>query len=399
MFKKSLHQIDQKSHFKLYKRFPVTLERGSGSRVWDVDGKEYIDTFAGIAVNSLGHSHPKIVAAIQDQASKLIHISNFFTSGPQVKLSEKLTRLTGLDRSFFTNSGVEAIEGAFKLARKYGHSNGKSGNIISMEECFHGRTIGAIAAGKKKYQEGFEPMPEGYQQVPFNDSKALAGAMDETTIAVVIEPVQGEGGIRVAGKAFLKEARRLCDKFNALLIFDEIQCGMGRTGTLFAYEAYGVKPDVLTLAKALGSGVPIGAVLATEKAASVLDYGNHGTTFGGNPLATRAALTTLEVMEEENLVQRSAELGEWLMKELKKIAKDEESITDVRGKGLMIGVELAFPGAGVMESMLKKGIIINVASGNVIRLVPPFIISKVELTAVVLALKEAIQEEKRKRKK
>ncbi|MEX0772562.1 MAG: acetylornithine transaminase [Balneolales bacterium] len=398
MFKKSLHQIDQKHHFKLYKRFPITLVRGSGSRVWDTEGKEYIDTFAGIAVNSLGHCHPKIVDAIQDQASKLVHVSNFFTTPPQVELTQKLTKLAGLDRVFFTNSGVESIEGAFKLARKYGHSAGKTGDIISMEECFHGRSIGAIAAGKHKYQEGFEPMPSGFAHVPFNDIEALRKKVDQSTIAVVIEPVQGESGIRVADKAYLQEARRLCDKYDALLIFDEIQCGIGRTGKMFAYEHYGVKPDVLTLAKALGSGVPIGALLATEKAASVLDYGNHGTTFGGNPLATRAALATLEVLEEEKLVQRANELGAWLMKELNKIAKDEDAIKEVRGKGLMIGMELAFPGAGVMENMLKKGILINVASGNVIRLVPSFVISKVELTAVVLALKESIQEEKNKQK-
>lgn len=391
-----MHAIDQKHHFKLYKRFPVTLVRGSGSRVWDSDGKEYIDTFAGIAVNSLGHCHPKIVDAIQDQASKLIHVSNFFTSPPQVELSQKLTKLAGLERVFFTNSGVEAIEGAFKLARKYGNSKGKNGDIISMEECFHGRSIGAIASGKHKYQEGFEPMPTGFSNVPFNDSEALKKKIDKSTIAVIIEPIQGEGGIRVADKAFLKEARRLCDKHDALLIFDEIQCGIGRTGKMFAWEHYGVQPDVLTLAKALGSGVPVGALLATEKAASVMDYGNHGTTFGGNPLATRAALATLEVLEEEKLVQRAAELGKWLMSELNKIAKTEDAIKEIRGKGLMIGMELNFPGAGVTESMLKKGIIINVASDNVIRLVPPFTISKVELTAVVLALKESIREEKPK---
>ncbi|MEX0686824.1 MAG: acetylornithine transaminase [Balneolales bacterium] len=398
MFKKTLNQIDQKHHFKLYKRFPITLVRGNGARVWDTEGKEYIDTFAGIAVNSLGHCHPKIVEAIQDQASRLMHISNFFTSEPQVELSQKLTKLAGLDRVFFTNSGVEAIEGAFKLTRKNGNVKGKKGDIISMEDCFHGRSIGAIASGKAKYQEGFEPMPPGFSNIPFNDIEALNKKVDDSTVAVIIEPIQGESGIRVADKAFLKAARTLCDKHDALLIFDEIQCGIGRTGKMFAFEHYGIKPDILTLAKALGSGFPIGAVLATEKATSVLEYGSHGTTFGGNPLATRTALTTLQIMEEEKLVQRASSLGEWLLKELNKIAQGEDAIKDIRGKGLMIGMELNFPGVGVMESMLKKGILINVASGNVIRLVPPFIISKVELTAVVLALKESIQEEKHKQK-
>ena len=399
MFNKpSFHQLDQKHHFKLYKRFPITLTRGSGARVWDTSGKEYIDTFAGIAVNSLGHCHPRIVETIQEQASRLMHVSNFFTTEPQVQLEQKLTKLSGLDRVFFTNSGVEAIEGAFKLARKYGNVKGKKGNIISMEECFHGRSIGAIAAGKKKYQEGFEPMPPGYATIPFNDIDALKKMVDDSTLAVVLEPVQGEGGIRVADKAFIIEARRLCDKHDCLLIFDEIQCGIGRTGKMFAYEHYGVKPDVLTLAKALGSGIPIGAVLATEKAASVLEYGSHGTTYGGNPLSTHVALTTLQVMEQDNLIERAGTLGDWLMNELKKIAKDNDAVKEVRGKGLMIGMELKFPGAGVMDSMLRKGILINVASGNVIRLVPPFTISKVELTAVVLALKESIQEEKQKLK-
>lgn len=399
IFKKSPHKVDQKVHFELYKRYPITLEKGLGSRVWDTDGNEYIDALAGIAVNNIGHCHPKLVEAIADQAGKLMHISNFYTSVPQVDLAKKLTKLSGLDRAFFCNSGAEAIEAAIKTARKYGHNTGRGGNIITMDNCFHGRTIASISAGKRKYQEGFDPMLPGFKPVPFNDFEALQAAVDDQTIGVMIETVQGEGGIVPAQKDYLKKVRKLCDEKDIALILDEIQCGIARTGKMFAYEHYGIVPDIVTAAKGLGGGFPIGAIVAKEKFAKALDFGQHGTTFGGNPLATRAALETLNIIKDERIVKKAATDGAWLMDELNEWAKDEESVTEVRGLGLMIGVVLDFPGAGVVERMMNKGVLSNCASGNVIRLVPPLTISRLELTAVLVALKESVAEEKKEQKK
>ena len=394
LFSKTPHKEDQKVHFELYKRYPITLEKGLGSRVWDAEGREYIDALAGIAVNNIGHCHPRLVKAIADQAGTLMHISNFYTSKPQVELAKRLVKLTGLDRAFFCNSGAEAIEGAIKSARKYGHTKGKSGPIITMDGCFHGRTLGAISAGKKKYQEGFEPMLPGFKQVPFNDIEALTKVVDDQTVAIMLETVQGEGGIVPAEKEYLKAVRKLCDKHDVLLIIDEIQCGIARTGKMLAYEHYGIVPDIVALAKGLGGGFPIGAVVAKEKVSKALDYGQHGTTFGGNPLATRAALETLDIIKDEKLIRKAAVDGEWFMSELRNWAETEDAITDVRGMGLMIGVELSFPGAGVVEKMLHKGILTNCASGNVMRLVPPIPITRLELTALLVALKEAVAEEK-----
>ncbi len=389
-------KLDQKHHFNLYKRFPVTLDHGKGSRVWDTDGNEYLDALAGIAVNSLGHSHPKFVAALQDQVSKLIHISNFYTSIPQVQLAEKLTTLTGLDRVFFTNSGGEAVEGAIKLARKYGHEHGKTGNIISLEGCFHGRTLAAIATGKAKYQEGFEPMPSGFKQVAFNDIDALQAEVDDSTVAVILEPIQGEGGIRPVDRDYLRKVRELCDRHGTPLILDEIQCGVGRTGHMFAYEYYGIKPDILTLAKALGGGVPVGAVAAREEVAKVLVPGNHGTTYGGNPLATRAALEALNIIEEEGLVKQAGENGLWLREQLRNWAAGEDAVKEIRGLGLMVGVELNFDAQQAIQEMFKRGVLANAASGTVIRLVPPLNISRDDLGKVIDTVKEAVQHAKQK---
>ncbi len=388
------HILDQQHHFNLYKRFPVTLDRGKGSRVWDTDGNEYIDALAGIAVNSLGHSHPKFVAALQDQISKLIHVSNFYTSVPQVRLAEKITTLTGLERVFFTNSGGEAIEGAIKLARKYGHENGKTGNIVSLEGCFHGRTLGGIATGKAKYQEGFHPMPSGFKQVAFNDIEALKAEVDDNTVAVILEPIQGEGGIRPVDKAYLKQVRELCDQHGTPLILDEIQCGVGRTGHMFAYEYYGIQPDILTLAKALGGGVPVGALLAKEEVAKALVPGNHGTTYGGNPLATRAALEALTIIEEEGLVEQAAENGQWMLEQLKSWATGEDAVKEVRGIGLMIGVELNFDAQQTIREMFDRGVLANAASGTVIRLVPPLNISRDDLSTVLDTVKSSVAKAK-----
>jgi acetylornithine/N-succinyldiaminopimelate aminotransferase len=381
-----------KYHFDLYGRFPIALVKGKGSKVWDDERNEYIDAFAGIAVNSLGHSHPRIVKAIQKQAEKLIHVSNFFYNEPQSDLAEKLVKLTGLDRAFFCNSGAEAIECTVKLARKYAYNKGKTGVMISMDNSFHGRTLGAIAMGKDKYQTGFHPIPSGFKKILLNDVKELEASVNEETIGIILEPIQGEGGIIEVSQQYMEKARLLCDKFDIPLILDEIQCGIARTGKMFAYEHYGILPDVVALAKALGSGIPIGAVAAKEKFASAFEHGNHGTTFGGNPLACAVALETLDVIEDEKVCEMARVRGNYLMTRVSDLSTNWSAIRDVRGKGLMIGVELAFPGAAVVQEMMKRGVLANCASGNVIRLVPPLIISKEEIDTIVEVLVESIKE-------
>ncbi len=389
-----LLSIDNKHHLQVYKRYPIVLKKGRGARAWDEEGNEYIDALAGIAVNSVGHCHSRVVEAVKKQAETLMHVSNFFASEPQVRLAETLTERSGLDRIFFTNSGAEAVEGAFKLARKYAHTHDRGGKIIALEGCFHGRTIATVAAGKEKYQKGFGPMPEGFSLVPRNDIKSLEQAIDKQTAAVIIEPIQGEGGIQVAEKEYLQNVRKLCDDKGVTLILDEIQCGMGRTGHMFAFEDYGIQPDMITLAKALGGGTPIGCFLMKEKIAETIDYGEHGTTFGGNPLVTAAALATINVIDEENLTQQAADKGDRLRENLEELAQNETAIKEVRGKGLMIGVELEFEGQEVVQEMLSKGVISNCAANTVIRLVPPLNISNDDLDVVVDTLKEAIQEVK-----
>ncbi len=380
-----------KYHFDLYGRYPIALVKGKGSKVWDDERNEYIDALAGIAVNSLGHCHPRIVNVIQKQAAKLMHVSNFYYNEPQSDLAEKLVKLSGLDKVFFCNSGAEAVEGAIKLARKYAFNKGKTGVIISMDNSFHGRTLGTIVMGKDKYQSGFHPMPSGYKRVPFNDVKALELSVDENTIGIILEPIQGEGGIVEATQEYLNKARQLCDKFDIPLIFDEVQCGIARTGKMFAYEHYGVKPDILALAKALGSGFPIGAVAAREEVAAAFEHGNHGTTYGGNPLACAVALETLETMEDEDICEMARVRGSYLMTRMKDLSTNWNAIKEVRGKGLMIGIELNFPGAEVVKEMLNRGVLSNCASGNVIRIVPPLVITKDEIDTVVNVLVESIK--------
>lgn len=380
-----------KYHFDLYGRFPIALVKGKGSKVWDDERNEYIDAFAGIAVNNLGHCHPRILKAIQKQSEKLMHVSNFFYNEPQSDLAEKLVKLSGLDRAFFCNSGAEAIECTVKVARKYAANKGKTGVIISMDNSFHGRTLGTIALGKDKYQTGFHPIPSGFKRILLNDVKALEASVNEETIGIILETIQGEGGIIEVTKPYLEKARELCNKFDIPLIFDEIQCGIARTGKMFTYEHYGIKPDMVALAKALASGFPIGAVIATEKFASALEHGNHGTTFGGNPLACAVALETLDVIEDENVCEMARVRGNYLITRMKDLSTNWKAIKDVRGKGLMIGVELSFPGAPVVQEMMKRGVLANCASGNVIRLVPPLIISKEEIDKIVDALIESIK--------
>ncbi len=390
--KDTAQELADQYHVDLYGRYPLTLVEGNGVYVTDADGKTYLDALAGIAVNCLGYAHPLHVSAIQEQAQKIIHTSNFFYNEPQSKLAKLLTEVSGLDKVFFCNSGAEAIEGAVKLARKYGSLKEKTGSIISMENCFHGRTLGAIAMGKEKYQRGFTPLPSGFEQVPMNDIEALEERMNDGTIAVILEPLQGEGGIHPVDERYFKGVRALCDQHDALLMLDEIQCGVGRTGTMYAFQQYDVIPDIVSSAKALGGGVPIGAVMAKEHVAEAFDHGEHGTTFGGNPLACAAAYATLNTILDQNLAEKAAEKGAYFMKEMCERAEGLDAIKEVRGRGLMIGVELTFEGRPVVNAMLERGVIGNCASGNVMRVVPPLIIQKEELDTIIEVLIESIKE-------
>lgn len=390
--KDNAQKLADKYHVDLYGRFPLTLTEGSGCHVTASNGKTYLDALAGIAVNCLGYAHPLHVSAIKEQAEKLIHTSNFFYNEPQSKLAKMLAELSGLDKAFFCNSGAEAVEGAVKLARKYAYVKEKSGNIISMKNCFHGRTLGAIAMGKEKYQKGFAPMAPGFEQVEMNDIEQLRERMNDSTVAVIMETIQGEGGIHPVDEAYLKEVRQLCDEHNALLILDEIQCGIGRTGTMFAFQQYDVEPDIITSAKALGGGVPIGAVIAKEHVAAAFNHGEHGTTYGGNPLACAAACATLETIVDQDIAEQAKEKGAYFIHKMRGIAEGWDTIKEVRGRGLMIGVELNFEGAEVVDAMLERGVISNCASDTVMRIVPPLIIKKEELDTIIDALTESIKE-------
>ena len=391
MTNQEYHNIDKKNYLPTFKRFPIAFKEGKGSRLWDVEGKEYIDMLAGIAVNSVGHCHPHVVKAICEQAGKLIHISNFFVSPSQVNLSEKLVSLSALDKVFFCNSGAEAVEGSIKIARKYASKNGRGGTVISMENSFHGRTLATIATGKKKYQNGFSPIPGGFMSVPFNDLEAVKEKLSNEVAAILIEPIQGEGGINLADPEYLQALRNLCDQNNILLIFDEVQCGIGRTGQWFAKDHYKVQPDIMALAKGLGGGMPIGAFLCNNKVGEAIDFGDHGTTFGGNPLASAASLATIEVIENENLCREALENGNWLMSEFKKMQDRFSCIKDVRGLGLMVGIEMDKPAASIVKELLEQGVIANVTADTVLRFVPPLNIGKEDLQKVLKLTEDCIR--------
>lgn len=384
-------QLIDHFHLDVYNRFPITLVKGQGTRVWDDTGKEYLDALAGIAVNSLGHCHPKVVEAIQNQASKLMHISNFYYSKPQAELVKQLCELSGFDRAFLCNSGGEAMEGALKIARKYGRSHQKKGTIITVSNAFHGRTMATISMGMDKYAEGYNPLLPGFTQVPMNDSKALQSAFDSDTVAVVLETIQGSGGLHVADPSFMKSTQELCKEYNALFIIDEVQTGMARTGKLFGFQHYEVKPDIIAIAKAMGGGFPIGGVLCREHVAEVMKHGDHGSTYGGNPLACSAALAAIKVLSDENLSDEAAKKGTYLMEKLRNETANMASVVDIRGKGLMIGVELSFNGRPVVEEMLRRGVLSNCTHGNVMRLVPPLIITREEMDTLASVLIESIK--------
>lgn len=388
----ALHEVDQQYYLPTFKRMPLAFSHGKGAKVWDVEGNEYLDALAGIAVCNLGHCHPKVVQALQEQAAKLMHISNFFVSEPQVMLSRKLVESSGLDRVFFSNSGAESVEGAIKIARKYAHSHGRGGTVISMENSFHGRTLATIATGKKKMQRGFGPMPTGFHKVPFNDIEAVRAAVSDEVAAIILEPVQGEGGINVAKPCYIRALRELCDRENIVLIFDEIQCGVGRTGALFAKDHYEVQPDIMTLAKGLGSGLPVGAILSNEKVSSAIDFGDHGTTFGGNPMACAAGLATLEVIEEEEILQHTSRKGFWLKEMLDDRLGSHPKLKQIRGLGLMIGIEFDFPAKPIVMEMMKRGVLANATAERVLRLVPPLVITYEELEHLADTILAAINE-------
>lgn len=378
-----------------YARLPVALVRGQGCRVWDAQGKSYLDALGGIAVNTLGHNHPRLVPALQDQLSQIMHCSNIYHTPLAEALAAKLTQLSGMRNVFFCNSGLEANEAALKLARKFGHDKGISHpQVVVYEKAFHGRSIATLSAtGNPKVQKGFEPLVEGFIRVPLNDMEALKKATEgnPNVVAVFFEAIQGEGGIRPAYQDYLRQVRQLCDERDWLLMIDEVQCGMGRTGKWFAHQWAGIVPDVMPLAKGLGSGVPIGAVVAGPKAADIFQPGNHGTTFGGNPLAMRAGVETIRIMEEDSLLHNAEKVGARLMDALQQALGSHPGVKEVRGQGLMIGVELAKPCGVLVQRALDAGLLINVTADTVVRLLPPLILTEAEADEIAATLVPLIQ--------
>ncbi|MDK2833699.1 MAG: acetylornithine/N-succinyldiaminopimelate aminotransferase [Methanolobus sp.] len=375
-------QKDAKYVMQNYGRQPLVLESGSGCMVRDIDGNEYIDCVAGIAVNNVGHSHPKLVEAIKKQAEKLMHVSNIYYTVPQAELAEKLVQLTGMSRVFFCNSGTEAVEAAMKLARA---KTGKT-EFVAVEHAFHGRTMGALSLTyKEMYRAPFKPLVQEEKFVPSNDAQAVADAITGKTAAVIVEPIQGEGGINIHSDAYLKEVRKICDDTGTLLIFDEVQTGFGRTGKWFCKEHSGVEPDIMTMAKAMAGGFPMGAIAAREGIS--FERGQHAATFGGNPLACAAALASIDIIEKEDLLRHATEMGDYFMSRLKKIPL--EGVVDVRGRGLMIGVELDRKCADIVDFALKKGVLLNCTSEKVLRIAPPLTITKEQIDSVVAVLEQA----------
>lgn len=381
-----------------YNRAPIALIKGRGMKVWNSEGKEFLDFVGGIAVNCLGHCHPRVVIAIQKQAQRLLHVSNLYHIEPQVRLAKLLVENSFADRVFFCNSGAEAVESAIKLARKYAkeHISPERYEIITAYNSFHGRTFGALSAtGQERFKKGFEPLLPGFKHVPFNDITALRDAISKQTCAVMLEPIQGEGGVRVPSNDYLQQVREVCDKEGILLILDEVQTGMGRTGKLFAYEHFSIEPDIVCLAKGLGGGVAIGAILAKERIANSFQPGNHASTFGGNPLACAAAHATIETLLEDNFILDNCNrMGMYFLEALQRLKADFPSIViDIRGIGLLIGMELAKEGGHIVERCAERGILINCTSGNVLRFTPPLIITQKEIDHLIDALENIFERE------
>ncbi|WP_106626855.1 acetylornithine transaminase [Selenomonas massiliensis] len=386
---------DTENYLPVFSRYPIVLDHGDGSYVWDLNGRKYLDALGGIAVNVLGHNYAPLVNAIADQARRLIHVSNLYYTEPQADAAAKLSELTGGGKVFFGNSGAEANEGAIKAARKYAHTiRSEKSQIITALGSFHGRTLATLTAtGQEKFHKGFEPLPQGFDYVPYNDIAALEARMNENTAAVMLEPIQGEGGVRTPADGYLQQVRALCDQYDALLIFDEIQTGMGRTGTFYAYEMYGVTPDIVTLAKGLAGGVPIGAFIVTEKVAAAFHAGDHGSTFGGNPLACAAANVVLDVIADDAFLSRVKAVGTHFKQKLEDFrTKYPAYIVDVRGTGLILGMEMQKNevAAAIARRMLEQGVIINCTAGNVLRFIPPLIFTKNEVDELVCVLDDCV---------
>jgi acetylornithine aminotransferase/acetylornithine/N-succinyldiaminopimelate aminotransferase len=393
---KLLMEWSDKHLMAFAKRYPIALVRGEGVRVWDSDGKEYLDFTGGIAVTALGHSHPRVVGTMREQAATLLHVSNYFHIPQQIHLAKLLCEHSFADRVFFSNSGAEANETAIKLARKWAKEHGASdrGDIISMRGGFHGRTLATVTAtAQEKYHHGFEPLPGGFKYVPFDDLRAVERAIDSRTAAVLVEPIQGEGGVNVPDDGYLPGLRKLCDEAGILLILDEIQTGMGRTGKLWCHEHAGVAPDIMTLAKALANGVPIGATLATDDVASVFTPGTHGSTFGGNPFATAVGLTVFTTLVDERLPERAAGMGQRLSDRLRAVqARSGGAVTAVRGKGLLIGIDLVAPVGAVVSACRERGLLVLTAGDNTLRLAPPLVVDEPSIERAVEIIDRAVQD-------
>ncbi|MBM4313285.1 MAG: acetylornithine transaminase [Deltaproteobacteria bacterium] len=385
MTTEELIALSEKYVMSTYKRFPIVLARGLGVHLWDNDGKQYLDLVGGIAVCALGHSHPRVVEALKRQVERLTHVSNLYHIENQIHLARLLVENSCLDKVFFCNSGAEANEAAIKLARKYASEKmGGRYEIITMQESFHGRTLATVTAtGQAKFHAGYAPLPEGFRYVPYNDLPAIEAAVNDRTLGVLVEPIQGESGVVIPAPGYLAGIRRICNERGLLMIVDEVQTGMGRTGTLFACEQEDVTPDMITLAKALGNGFPIGVLLASERVAAAFVPGSHGSTFGGNPLATAAGIAVIETFFDEGILENCRRVGTYFLERLEELKRRNAKIKEVRGRGLIIAVELTIPGADIVLECLKRGLLVNCTGGGVLRFVPPLILTKTDVDKAV----------------
>ena len=385
--------LERQYLLQTYNRYPVVLARGKGVFLWDIEGKKYLDFVSGIGVNALGHAHPRIVKAIRDQSAKLIHVSNLYYHEYQGPLAEKLCKLSGLNRAFFSNSGTEAIEGSIKLARLAGHRTGGDAKcrLVALEGSYHGRTFGALSlTGQEKHRKGFEPLLEEVTFVKQNDLDGLRAAVSDNTCAIVLEPIFGEGGIYECSVEFLRECRALADQHRAALIFDEIQCGLGRTGTIFAFQSFGVTPDIVAIAKPIAAGLPLGAFIAKEEFATAISPGQHGTTFGGGPLACRIALEFLSIVEEEKLLENVSKVGAYLQEKLKELVSKRNAAIGVRGRGFIQGIQLEIPARPIVDGGLAEGVLFNSTHDTVVRFLPPFMLEEKHVDKGIRVLKKLL---------
>ncbi|MEE9911391.1 MAG: acetylornithine transaminase [Deltaproteobacteria bacterium] len=389
MKEKKIMALADQNIMNTYRRVPIALVKGEGARVWDANGKEYLDFVAGIAVCNLGHSHPNVVKAIRSQVKNLMHVSNLYYTRPQAEVAHLLTKHSFADKAFFCNSGAEANEAAIKLARKYAHENmgPDKFELITMKDSFHGRTMATITAtGQEKFQFGFTPLLDGFRYVPFNDPAALEAAITAKTCGIMLEPIQGEGGVIIPDERYLAQVRDICNRHKILMIIDEVQTGIGRTGKLFAYEYSGIKPDIMTLAKALGNGFPVGAMLATDEIAKAFSPGNHASTFGGNLLAMAAAKATINTMLDEGVLENCRKMGDYFLTKLQALKSKHAIISGVRGKGLMLACALTIEGADIVKTCQERGLLINCTGGKTLRFVPPLTITQQDIDSAIAIL-------------